>query len=69
MFLNICFLQLWSKPEEENNWSSNIWSKMEWWGDKVGPLYQPDEIALMRRLEFRFLRPEVDEPTKTKASK
>ena len=42
---------------------------MEWWGDKVGPLHQPDEIALMRRLGVRFLRPEVDEPTKTKVSK
>ena len=62
-------VELWSQPEEENNWSSNIWSKMEWWGDKVGPLHQPDEIALMRRLGVRFLRPEVDEPTKTKASK
>ena len=51
----------------ENNWSSNIWSKMEWWGDQVCPLDQPDEIALMRRLDVRFLRPE-EEQTKTKVS-
>ena len=55
-----CF-QLWSKPDEENNWSSNIWSKMEWWGDKVGPRYQHDEMAVMRRLDVRFLRPDVEE--------
>ena len=64
---SILFLQSWSQPEEENNWSSNIWSKMEWWnGDKVGPIHQTDEIALMRRLDVSFLRPEVDEEPKTK---
>ena len=60
-------MQLWSQPEEENNWSSNIWSKMEWWGDKVGPRYQYDEIAVMRRLDVRFLRPDVEEQTIKKA--
>lgn len=59
-------VELWSKPEEENNWSSNIWSKMEWWGDKVAPLYQHDDIAVMRRLDVRFLRPDVDEQIKNK---
>jgi len=60
-------VELWSKPDEENNWSSNIWSKMEWWGDKVGPRYQYDEIAVMRRLDVRFLRPDVEEQTIKKA--
>ena len=58
---------MWSQPEEENNWSSNIGTKMEWWGDQVCPLDQPDEIALMRRLDVRFLRPE-EEQTKSKVS-
>ena len=40
---------------------------MEWWGDKVGPRYQYDEIAVMRRLDVRFLRPDVEEQTIKKA--
>ena len=31
-------------------------------------LRQPDDIAVMRRLDTRFLRPELDEETKTEAS-
>jgi len=60
-------VETWSQPEEENNWSSHIWSKMEWWnGDKVGPIHQIDEKALERRNKVSFLRLDVEEETKTK---
>ena len=34
---------------------------MEWWGDKVGAVHQPDDMAVMRRLDVRFLRPDEEQ--------